>query len=192
MSYSSTVPTTGHSGSQDYTQMRENFAQIQTSFKVNHKPLASGGGSEGFHTVVQFPAVIADPGLASPQSSLYIKTISAASELFFQNGALAADVVQLSGNIVSASGNDGAGGSYTTFQLPYGFRIFAGTAASASGSRNLTLSGGTLFGGSVYCNIASATGGGGVACAITITAGTGNFNITSTNSAAVSWFAITT
>lgn len=158
MSYDSNVPTTGHSASQDYAQMQANYAQIQTSFSVNHRPLASGAGSEGYHTVVQFPAVVADPNLVSPATSLYIKTVSAESELFFQNGALAADAVQLTGSIISASGNTGAGSTFSIFQTPWGIRIFAGqTQSLAAGSNNLTLSTGS-FGATIYTAQATAIG----------------------------------
>lgn len=103
MSYNTLIPATGHSGSQDYQGMQANFLQIQNSFSVNHEPLASGGGTEGYHTQIQLANVLgSDPNIAAPVSSLYTK--GTPPELFFQNGALAANVFQLTGNITNASG----------------------------------------------------------------------------------------
>jgi hypothetical protein len=134
MAYNTLVPTTGHSASQDYQAMQGNFAQIQNSFSVNHTPLASGGGTEGFHTKVQFPAVISDPGLASPQSSLYIKAVSGLSQLFFQNGALAANIVQLTGNAVLTA-------SEYTIVTPWGLilKFGIGSASNAGDVNNFAV-----------------------------------------------------
>lgn len=98
MAYNQGVPATGSSGSQDYLAIQGNFQQLQTTFSVNHEPIASGGGIDGYHKLVQMPVVQAsDPNLPAPQTSLYTKTVSGTSELFFQNGSTAADVTQLTG-----------------------------------------------------------------------------------------------
>lgn len=80
MAYDQTVPATGHSASQDYTPIRNNFVQIQTSFSVDHQPLASGGGIDGFHKQVTMPAATAPGAQVNPQSVFH--TVQATGGLF--------------------------------------------------------------------------------------------------------------
>lgn len=54
MPYTPSIPATGHSGSDDYVEMQQNFDQIQTSFSIDHMALASGGATEGYHKQVHF------------------------------------------------------------------------------------------------------------------------------------------
>lgn len=130
MAYDTTVPKTGSNGASDYQAMQGNYAQIQTSFSIDHEPLGSSGAIEGFHKKTTFAAPIADPGQASPVASLYTKTVSGASQLFFQNGALAANVAQLTGNAVLTAGE------YTVVS-PWGLIFKFGVASVASASNYL-------------------------------------------------------
>lgn len=130
MTYNSTVPATGHSASQDYSAMQGNFAQIQNSFSINHLPLASGGGIDGYHTKVFLAnALGSDPNLTAPVSSIYSKLVSSLPQLFFQNGSSAGNVVQLTGfTIISSGSNYG-------IQTPWGLKLNWGSVnANASGS----------------------------------------------------------
>lgn len=192
MSYNTTVPATGHSGSQDYQPMQQNFLQIQNSFSVNHTPLASGGGTEGYHTQINFPdALGSDPNLVAPASSVYNKAVTGTNQLFFQNGNSGSNVVQLTGPIISATGNDGQGGTYQVFQTPWAMRIFTGTTAPLSGFKAFTLSGGVTFGSTIYTSQVSAFGGGAVPASISPNAGAGTFAIVTGNNIATRWFIMT-
>lgn len=126
MAYNQSVPATGHSGSQDYQDIQGNFVQIQTSFSVDHEPLASGGGIDGYHKKVTLAAPITDPNLAANVSSVYSKLVSSVPQLFFQNGALASNVSQLTGNAVLT-------GSEYTVVTPWGLilKFGLGTASNA-------------------------------------------------------------
>jgi hypothetical protein len=126
MAYNQGVPATGSSGSADYLAIQGNFAQLQTTFSANHKPISSGGGTEGFHTLIEFAAAQSAPNLVSPQSSLYPATSAGSTQLFFQNGALASNVVQLTGNATLS------GSEYTVIS-PWGLTFKFGTATASPG-----------------------------------------------------------
>jgi len=192
MAYDQTIPATGHSASEDYSTIRGNFAQLQSSFSINHTPLGSGGGTEGYHTKIYMPLAISDPNLASPASSIYLKTVSAASQLFFQNGNSSTNVVQLTGSILLETGNDGQGGVYSVFQTPWAIKIFIGQTASFSGSRNFTLSGSQTFGSNIYTSLATPFGSGPIAVAFSPNGSLKTFNMQTAGNAPVRWFVMTT
>lgn len=134
MPYDVTVPKTGSNGASDYTAMRGNYDQIQTSFSIDHKSLGNSGALEGFHKKVTFSAPISDPGQVSPIASAYTKTVGPASQLFFQNGALAANVFQLTGNLVNDGSNATIASQYTVV-TPWGITFkFGLTQNIASGT----------------------------------------------------------
>lgn len=125
MSYNPNVPVTGHSGSQDYQAMQANFAEIQSAFSVNHNPLASAMG-DGFHTQIQLAAaLVSDPNQIAPIASVYTK--GATPQLFFQNGNMASNVVQLTGNSVLT-------GSEYTIVSPWGLIFKFGVGTGATGT----------------------------------------------------------
>jgi len=149
MSYDQTVPATGHSGSQDYNAIRNNFVQIQSSFSVNHEPLASGG-VDGYHTEIQFANVLgSDPNIAAPVASLYTKAVSGTPQLFFQNGSSSSNVSQLTGNS-SATGN-----GYTT--LPGGILLQWASASTSTGTATISFP--LTFPTNVFSATVSTTGG---------------------------------
>lgn len=189
MAYDNTIPATGHSGSQDYNAIRGNFQQIQTSFSVNHEPLASGGGTEGYHTQIQLAAPVPDPNKVGTIGSIYTK--GSPPELFFQN---ASTIFQLSGSILIESGNDGQGGTYQVFQTPWALKIFTGTTKTFNGSLNCTLSGAQLFGGTIYTGLCTCFGGGPAPLSFSPIAGANTFNIqinTANPGKPIRWFVLT-
>lgn len=133
MSYDPTIPTTGHSASNDYLTMQANFKQINDSFKINHEPLATGGGIDGYHTQIQIANVLAgDPNKVAPVTSLYTK--GATPELFFQNGVLASNVIQLTSALVNDGSNGTVSAEYTV-TTPFGMTLkFGLTQAVVSGT----------------------------------------------------------
>lgn len=152
MSYDPTIPATGHSASQDYLGIQANFKQINDSFKINHEPLATGGGIDGFHTQVQLAAVLAgDPNKVAPVSSVYTK--GTPPELFFQNGALASDVMQITGNLVTE-----ANGQYTV-TTPWGITFKFGTMTIVTSGTKVAFS--SNFTTGLGCNVTIRQGSGG-------------------------------
>lgn len=92
----------------------------------------------GQHQQVTFPFNIADPNQSSPIASLYTKAVSGISQLFFQNGNMASNVVRLTGTIASPVSNSGtAGGSIYTLTLPLGATLYMGQTASISGNKTI-------------------------------------------------------
>jgi hypothetical protein len=131
MAYDQTVPANGHSGSQDYTPMRNNFVQIQTSFSVDHEPLGSGV-LDGFHKQVTIPAATAPGAQTNPQGVFH--TVQATGGLFtayvlpfFKNQA--GDLAMLPDVIGSATN---AGFKFGQLIFNFGtFTILAGNLAFA-------------------------------------------------------------
>lgn len=82
MPYNTSIPATGHTPAEDYTEIQTNFAQIQTSFSVDHVPLANGT-NEGNHEQVTMP-VRSDPSAPTSKGILYTKTVNSRSELFYR------------------------------------------------------------------------------------------------------------
>ena len=100
MTFQPNVPLAGDLISQSQADLNTNFTQINTVFGIDHVEFDDGTvGDRGTHKQITINNVLgADPGLASPIASLYTKTTAGVSELFFQNGALAANVSQLTGS----------------------------------------------------------------------------------------------
>jgi len=106
MTFNPNIPQANDDPSVSQAQLLANFGVLNTDFAVNHNPLTATA-NPGFHTKVFFANVLgADPGLSAPQSSLYTKTVSAANQLFFQNGALASNVFQLTNLPVVTTGTN--------------------------------------------------------------------------------------
>jgi len=115
-------------------EIQQNFIQIATSYNTDHVPFNTGGALQGFHKQVTISAPLAaDPNRASTVSSLYTKTFAGATQLFFQNGALAANVAQLTGNATLS-------GTMYTVISPWGliFKFGTGTAITAGVLQNFT------------------------------------------------------
>lgn len=126
MSYDQNTPRATETPAQSQPLIAGNFLQIATSYNTDHVALTSGS-NVGQHKQVTFSNVLAaDPNQVAPIASLYTKAISGNSQLFFQNGALAANVAQLTGNAVLT-------GSEYTVVTPWGliFKYGLGTASNA-------------------------------------------------------------
>lgn len=145
MTYNPAIPDAAHFLSTDQPLMRDNFGQLNTIFMVDHVEYDNATvGNRGFHRKVTFPAVIANPNQTSPISSLYIKTVSGSSQLFFQNGALSSNVIPLTASVfqtytpavtagtyvfsgVSATGYFAIVGGITFFTVQLSFTNAVGT-----------------------------------------------------------------
>lgn len=90
MTYSPNIPQATDVPSQSQGQLLTNFTALNTVFAVDH--LAFNAVDGGEHQQVTFNSVIADPNLAAPKCSLYIKTVAGSSQLFFENVMAAVNV----------------------------------------------------------------------------------------------------
>jgi hypothetical protein len=120
MTYSNT-PLSNQTPAASQPQMQQNFLQIATSYNIDHVPLTSGT-NVGQHQQVTLANVLAgDPGKVAPISSIYSKTVSMNPQLFFQNGTLAANVMQLTGSVTS--GINGSGQTEYSIVTPFGLTL---------------------------------------------------------------------
>jgi len=104
MSYTPGIPLATDDPSVSQGQIKTNFEQLNTIFDIDHVAYDNATAADrGEHNRITLVNVIADPNQTTPKSSIYLKTIAASSELFFQNDALAADVRQISGIVPSTS-----------------------------------------------------------------------------------------
>ena len=169
-------PQSGDDPKVSQGQFLSNFSKMNTDFSVNHQPLTSGG-NQGKHLKIFFQNVLSgDPGLTSPQSAVYTKSVSGVPQLFFQNGALAANVVQLTGLPVTTMVTDS---SITT---PWGLKMAFG---SSSGGGTVTFS--VAFGATPYSCVITPTSSIGVPVISGLTASGFTY---STRGAGIYYFAI--
>lgn len=143
MTYSPNIPQPTDIPADSQGDILQNFQSLNTIFGVNHLPLTDVSPQAGYHTKVFLSSALgADPNLASPAGAIYTKTVAAQSELFFQNGALPADVAQLTAlPLVNAGLNKGistpwgytfnfgritapTGGATVTFAIPYTTEVY--------------------------------------------------------------------
>lgn len=138
MGYNPNIPQSTDDPTDSQVDLLNNFSTLNTQFNINHQAFNSAVNG-GLHKLVQFPAVVADPNLDSPATSLYIKTVSGESELFFQNGNAAANVKQLTGL------QDNASGTNYSFLTPWGIRISCGQATGGTATFSVPLTGPATF-----------------------------------------------
>jgi hypothetical protein len=103
MTYQANVPQPNDLISNSQNDILNNFQAIGTTYPTDHVNFNAPG--TGFHQKVTFNApLVTDPNLASPKATAYTKASSAAnSDLYYQYGALASDVVQLTGGGITAA-----------------------------------------------------------------------------------------
>lgn len=133
MTYSPNIPQGPDVLADSQGGIIQNFQALNTIFGINHLPLTNVSPQSGYHTKVFLNDVlVADPNLATPIGAIYTKTVAAASELFFQNGALPADVEQLTGlPIVQVGLNKG-------IKTPWGLTFNFGTVIAPSAGALVT------------------------------------------------------
>lgn len=130
MTYNASIPQATDDPTISQGQLLTNFGVLNTDFSVNHQPFTSGN-NPGLHTQINFPiALSGDPGLTSPQSSIYPKTSGGNTQLFYQNDSSSSypTVVQLTGLpiVTTTSGATGYG-----FQSPWGLIFNFGSLSAA-------------------------------------------------------------
>jgi hypothetical protein len=136
MSFHPNIPQSSDDPKDSQLELLQNFGKLNTDFSINHVALTQIQNA-GYHTKIQFPSALgSNPNLSSPQASLYIKTVSGLSQLFFQNGSAAANALQMTNLPVTTSGT-----KYTVF-TPWRIRLQMGSATSSPVSFPANFAGG--------------------------------------------------
>lgn len=188
MSYNPAIPAANELISVSQGQIQTNFSQANGIFGNDHYAF-NAPSNAGSHKQVTLVAEAA-PSTPVSQVAVYCNTVSAVTDLFMRRESDGASL-QLTGNIMTASGNDGHGGTYQLFQTPWGLKFFTGTTAAFSGNRNFTLSA-SVFGGTVYTSQATGYDNGTpTGVYMFLTGGTNAFQLTTAFSIIVKWFVIT-
>lgn len=126
MPYNPNIPQASDDPRNSQGELLQNFQQINSDYAVNHTSLTASG-QNGYHTKIFFADPLgADPNLVAPESSLYTKTVAGLTELFFQNGALASNVKQLTNLPITTAGT-----TYG-FDTPWGWRVNMGLTSAAT------------------------------------------------------------
>ena len=118
MTFNPNIPTGGQTISSTTSPIQTNFSQSNISFAVDHTAF-DVLTNQGMHKQVTLQAPIANPNQATPIATLYTKAspTTITSDLYYQNGTLASNVVQVTGGGISAAAwcrFDGTGGSPIT------------------------------------------------------------------------------
>jgi len=143
MVYLNNIPQpTDNPATQSQAQLLENFSQLDIQFGTAGDHVAfTAGADNGLHKQVRFNGIIADPGLADPRASLYLKTIAGNSELFFENFNVGAAVNvqrQMTNLTITSVGTDR---SITT---PWGIIIKFGRSFGMVAGQTVTYAGGVF------------------------------------------------
>jgi len=103
MTYQANIPLPTDLISNSQSDILNNFQAIGTTYPTDHVNFNASGA--GFHKKVTYNSTIADPNEPSPIATSYTKPspISSISDLYYQNGALVSNVVQLTGGGITTA-----------------------------------------------------------------------------------------
>ena len=150
MPYHPNIPLSTDNPTQSQADLLDNFGSIASQFGTNHVPLTNGT-QQGFHSQVWFAQPLAsDPGLSSPQSSVYTKTVAGLTQLFFQNGGLSSNVFQLTNLVITTTATNYG------FVSPWGLTFNFGYSTVSTVVFAVPFTG-TVYGG-FLTNAAASTG----------------------------------
>lgn len=129
MPYDDTVPATGSTPAQDYNAIRGNFAQVETSWNLNHLNLGTSGGDEGKHRFLnllnQTVAGLGLPTTGANELGIYADTSGSDTELFVRQESSGSSFLLSKGTPTASSGEGSAYG---------GLQIRAGTGSVPAGT----------------------------------------------------------
>lgn len=112
-----------------------NMGQLDTSFNVDHMTF-SAPANTGYHKQLSFNGPITDPGLASPQCSVYPKAVAGRTELFFENGV--GNYIKQMTNLPLSTPPIPTGGTFKYIDTPWGVRFLWGNTTAINGARLIT------------------------------------------------------
>jgi len=193
MTFNPNVPLLTDRPANSVSDFQQNWNKLNNDFNVDHIQFTATTGN-GEHRKVTFNSVIADPGLAAPKASLYIKTVAGDSELFYQNFDVGGGVnvtrqmTNLTRNAFANGGTAGGTGEYV--DTPWGGRIIWGLTNAFNGTATVICPVGSVAIISYQVTANTATGSV-VTIGAVITAAT-TLTIGNVNNASVRYFIIST
>ena len=121
MTFNPAIPQASDLISQSQPQILTNFSQLNTAFAVDHTAF-SVVSNQGQHKQVTIQAPLgSDPNQVSPIATVYTKTSpsTSTSDLYYQNGSLSSNVVQVTGGGITAAAWCQFNGSTGTLNAGY-------------------------------------------------------------------------
>lgn len=151
MSYNPNIPQGNQTIASTQVPILTNFSVANTAFGVDHTAF-DVATNQGMHKQVTLQAVLgADPNQVSPIASIYTKVSpsTVTSDLYYQNGALAANVTQLTGGGVTAAAWCQFDGSIAGTNPPNaGYNV---TSITKNSAHNYTINFTRNFANTNYC-----------------------------------------
>ena len=138
-SYNSNIPTSSQYMLESLPQIRTNFQAIDSVFSENHESLNSN--LQGMHTVLNFKAQGSDPTTSATQVSLYTKTISSNTVLFYAPNS-SQTPIQMTYPAITTGTNNATPPVYLLAQqtfLPGPFVFYSGIIIGATQGQTITL-----------------------------------------------------
>lgn len=129
MTYNPAIPGPNDLISASQSQIQTNFSQANTAFAVDHVAF-DVLANQGMHKQVTLKSVLAaNPNQISPIASLYTKAspTTITSDLYYQDGALASNVKQITGGGITAAAWAQFDATTTTVNAGYNIATGVGT-----------------------------------------------------------------
>lgn len=155
-SYQPNIPTGTETLDVDYLNLRGNFQQMDTTYKVDHVALTDGTVMNGYHKTVHMTDAAGDPATVTGTGILYNKEINDGIntdyELHFKSSL--GNVIQLTRNFVPSAGTNGY--TFLPGGLIFQWGLLAIAVGATDGTTTFTYTGvgniafpNNVFGGSV-------------------------------------------
>lgn len=138
-SYNPNIPTISQFMLESLPQIRANFQAINTVFSENHEDLNSE--FQGMHTVLNLTSQTGNPTTSEAQISLYTKTVSSNTVLFYEPNS-SQTPIQMTYPSISTGKNNATPPVYLTTQqtfLPGPFVFYSGLIVGANQGQTITL-----------------------------------------------------
>lgn len=166
MTYNPNVPLGNQTISSTQAPIQTNFDQANIGFAIDHSAFTDNTATQGMHKKVTYRNVLgADPGATTPIATTYTKVSpsTSTSDLYYQNGSLAANVVQLTGGGITTAAWGRFSASPVTLADTYNI-----TSIIVNSPGNYTITFTRIFSNTNYAFIAMPSIGGSQAPAIEI------------------------
>lgn len=135
MTYDPNVPTANQRPSVSQPIIQNNFQQLNNIFDEDHINYTAAADNGEHRKISLNDPLAADPNLPDPKASLYTKTVSGDTELFFEkyDNTASANLVQQLTNLPITTGIR-HGGNQETWITPWGMRFTCGISGPFSGT----------------------------------------------------------
>ena len=154
MTFNPNIPQGNQTISSTTNGIQTNFSQSNTAFGIDHTPF-NVPANQGMHKQVTFQNVLSvNPNQATPIATLYTKVSpsTSTSDLYYQNGALSANVVQVTGGGITTAAWCQFNGATTTINASYNIASLVKNSTA-----NYTINFTRNFSSSSYAVVATGT-----------------------------------